>query len=154
MIALSRTALKAIAARCEGHKLVVTGHSLGATVAAYAATAVHTDGLLLSGASPSLSMATRSQIKLQWYARPWGLLPLERLLVNDYSMNVALAHSQIPRVVIFQGTEDVMTPLSDLRKPGAIPPGIELVIIPGGDHSTAMRIGLEQYLQLLLGMLR
>lgn len=154
VIALSRTALTAVATRCEGRKLVVAGISLGAMVAAYAAPAVHTDALLLTSASPSLSMATRAQIKLQWFARPWGLLPIERLLVDDYSINTALADSHIPRVVIFQGTKDTLTPLADLQKPGAIPPGIELVTVSGAEHGTAVHIGLDRYLQLLLGMLR
>ncbi len=139
--------------RCGPRRLVIVGRSLGAMVAAYAAAATKPAGLVLDSASPRFSLAIRARLTQRWYTRPLALLPIETLLVHDYSLREAFSGRSLVRGVIFQGTEDQQTPLRDLQQAGAIPPGMTLVAVTGAHHSNAYSVARKPYLEAILAML-
>jgi pimeloyl-ACP methyl ester carboxylesterase len=140
-------------ATCPGHRVVVYGRSLGSMVAAYAATKSHPIGLILESAAPSFSSAIRLRLNARWYLAPLALLPVSRLLPHNYSLAEALSRTLDVPAVVFQGTADSETPLTDLRVAG-VPSNLRLVVVPGGTHSTTDLLARDRIIQTTLSMLR
>ena len=151
--ALSRKALQEISVRCKPQKLVVLGRSFGAMAATYAARGLRPAGLLLEGASPRLSTSIRNRLRSRIFLRPLLWLPVEHLLVEDYTLARAIPEVGARQVRIFQGTADEATPIEDLRAPEALPEGVELISVVGGTHSNAFAVALPQYVDTILQML-
>ncbi|RLV58361.1 hypothetical protein D5018_17585 [Parashewanella curva] len=64
-------------------KIFFYGRSLGSMLATIVAIEISPDGLILEGASPSLSAAIRNHLNLKWYLKPYTFLPIESLLADD-----------------------------------------------------------------------
>ncbi|MEO6278648.1 MAG: alpha/beta fold hydrolase [Roseateles sp.] len=135
--------------RC-GPRYVVVGRSLGSMVAAYAVKNHRPAALLLEGASPSLAMAVRSALGRRLVQVP---MPLERLLIKNYSLRDALGAEQRFPVTIFQGTLDLQTPIADLTEPGAVPSWIEIVQVPDADHQGTWKAAMPQIADRITGAL-
>jgi len=140
-------------AACPGHQVVLYGRSLGSMVAAYAAARSHPTGLILESAAPSFSSAVRLRLKARWYLAPLALLPISKLLPHDYSLAEALSSTLGMPTVVFEGTADRDTPLAALRAAG-VPGNLQLVVVPGGAHSTTYLLAREEIIQAALSMLR
>lgn len=140
-------------AACPSHRVLLHGRSLGSMVAACAASRSHSTGVILESAAPSFSSAIRLRLKARWYLAPLGLLPVSRLLPHDYSLAEALSSTQDMPVVVFQGTADRETPLADLRADD-VPGNLQLVVVPGGAHSTTYFLARDRIIHTALSMLR
>ena len=88
--ALASRAVVAARRACPDQTVVLYGRSLGSMVAAYSAGKHHPAGLILEGAAPTLSSAIQLKLRSRWYLAPLALLPVSRLLANDYSLGEAL----------------------------------------------------------------
>ncbi|WP_245734830.1 alpha/beta hydrolase [Rhodanobacter glycinis] len=152
MVLATQTA-EAAQATCPGHRIVLYGRSLGSMVAAYAAAKTHPAGLILDSAARSFSSAIRLRLNARWYLAPLALLPVPRLLAHDYSLAEALSSMRDVPAVVFQGTADRETPLSDLRAAG-MPGNLKLVVVSGGTHSTTDLLARDRTMQTALTMLR
>jgi alpha-beta hydrolase superfamily lysophospholipase len=150
---LAAQAAASARAACPGHRVVLYGRSLGSMVAAYAAAKSHPVGLILESAAPSFSSAIRLRLNARWYLAPLALLPVSRLLAHDYSLAEALSGTRDIPAVVFQGTADGQTPLSDLRAAG-VPGSLRLAVVPGGTHSTTDLLARDRIVQTALAMLR
>jgi hypothetical protein len=82
------------------------------------------------------------------------LLPVQRLLVEDYDVGFALSDERVPRTVIFQGTDDKQTPLSDLLVPGMFPEKVKVIPIPGATHNNVFSLALSQYIETISDMFK
>lgn len=150
---LARGTTRALGQRCGRGRLVVVGRSMGAMVAAYAVSATKAAGLVLDSASPQFAVAIRTRLTQRWFTRPWLLLPIERLLPDDYSLREALSKAPLVRGVIFQGSDDRRTPLRDLQKPGSVPAQLSLIPIAGARHSNVYLVAHKTYVAAILAML-
>jgi pimeloyl-ACP methyl ester carboxylesterase len=151
---LSRLAVSEVETKCGNSNVVLLGRSLGSMVAAYASRDSHVAGLVLESTSPRLSTAIRREIHRRWYLRPVGLLPVEHLLTEDYSLGSALQASNVPKTVIFQGTDDEQTPMIDLTASDALPVGATMLPVAGATHSDVFSRALPRYLETIFDMLR
>ena len=150
--ALATQAVAAARSACPGHQIVVYGRSLGSMVAAYAAGQSHPAGLVLESAAPSLSSAIRLRLRERWYLAPLALLPLSRIIPHDFSLTEALSDTRRMPSIVFQGTADIVTPLPALRA-GGIPPGLQLVTVPGGGHSNTYVLAQDRIVRTVRCML-
>ena len=153
IIALAAQVVATAQARCPGHRVVVYGRSFGSMVAAYAAARSHPTGLIIESAAPSFSSAIRLRLNARWYLAPLTLLPVSRLLPHDYSLAEARSSPQGAPAVVFQGTADSETPLSDLRAAG-VPANLQLVVVSGGTHSTNYLLARDRIVEIALAMLQ
>jgi hypothetical protein len=135
LTSLISKAIQAISLTCPANYPIVYGRSLGATVAAFSVSNVNVSGLILEGASPSLSIAISNHLKSKWYLRPLALLPISMLLPNNYVLGEALNTLNDTPVVIFQGDSDIKTPLNQLQKSWNYHHNITLRVVKNSDHS-------------------
>lgn len=145
--------LAAAKAVCGEHRVVLYGRSLGSGVAAYSAAGQGSAGLMLEATAPSLASVIRMRLKKHWFLAPWAVLPMSTLLAGDYSLNEALAQTQLASVVDYQGMADDETPLSALRAA----PGLgklHVVEVFSGTHSTTYRLAEGQMVETARSMLR
>ena len=150
---LARLAVIEIRKDCGQANVVLVGRSLGSMVAAYASREGRVVGLLLESTSALYSSAIRAQLRLRWYLRPMTLLPIARLLPEDYSLRDALENSHVPETVIFQGTDDEQTPINDLTRSNALPHGVTLVPVRDATHSNVFSLALPRYIETIFDML-
>lgn len=153
IIALAAQVAALAQAICPGHRVVLYGRSLGSMVAAYAAASSHPTGLILESAAPLFSSAIRFRLNARWYLAPLTLLPVSRLLPHNYSLAEALSNTLGLPAVLFQGTADRETSLSDLCAAG-VPRNLRLVVVAGGAHSTTDLLARDRIIQTTLSMLR
>ncbi|WEN15201.1 alpha/beta fold hydrolase [Rhodanobacter sp. AS-Z3] len=152
LVALAAQVVAAAQAACPGHRVVVYGHSLGSMVAAYAEGRSHPTGLILESTAPSFSSAIRLRLSARWYLAPLTRLPVSRLIAHDYSLTEALSTTLDMPTVVFQGATDSQTPLAELQAAG-MPGNLQLVVVPGGTHSTTYLLARNRMLQATLSML-
>lgn len=138
---------------CHENSVVLLGVSLGATLAAYSSRDSNLAGLVLVATAPSLSAAIRVRLASKWYLMPLSLLPLSRILSHDYSLSEALLRAPAHGVVIFQGTEDQQTPISDLRDTLSLVEGLRIVRVLGGTHSTTFSMSQDAQISTITGLL-
>jgi pimeloyl-ACP methyl ester carboxylesterase len=148
---LAGAAIEQVARECSSPKLVIVGRSLGSMIAAYAAQRGHAAGLVLESTSPRFSTFLRTNLRARWYLWPLVLLPVQRLLKEDYSLNAALTGIHRP-VVIFQGTKDELTPISDLATE-SFPQNVKVISVENATHSNTFSLALPQYVATILDML-
>jgi hypothetical protein len=79
---------------------------------------------------------------------------VEHLLTEDYSLGSALQASNVPKTVIFQGTDDEQTPMIDLTASDALPVGVTMLPVAGATHSDVFSRALPRYLETIFDMLR
>jgi len=148
---LAGAAMEQVDRECPSPKLVLVGRSLGSMIAAYAAQRGHAAGLVLEATSQRFSTFLRTNLRARWYLLPLLLLPVQRLLQEDYSLNAALRDIHRP-VVVFQGTKDEVTPISDLATE-SFPPNVKVVSVENATHSNAFSLALPQYVTTISDML-
>jgi hypothetical protein len=146
-------AMHTIQQTCPAEKTVLVGRSLGAMLAAYTAKTYPASGLVLESTAPSLSVAVTRSLQAKWYLSPLAALPIATMLPHDYSLTEALSDTPNIPVVIFQGTVDTQTLITDLYKPNAIPVHIRVIPIQGGTHSDTYRQAMAAYVETILQML-
>jgi hypothetical protein len=145
-------ALTEVSKACTPSRVVFVGVSLGSVLATYASHSMKPAGLVLSSTAPSLSSAIRVRLRSHWFSVPLSWLPLSDLVPHDYSLAEGLGHWPDARVVIFQGTDDVQTPIELLQRPGVLPGDARLVSIPGGTHSTTFALSRHAQLSATLDL--
>lgn len=150
---IAREVVKEVDRRCGPGRYVLAGRSLGTLVALYCAASGHPAGMVLDGASPSLSTAIRRELQSRWYSVPLALLPIEHLVAHDYSIAEAQSLGPLPHTMIFQGTRDRRTPLHDLTDGIPLPRSIVVVPVEGAGHSDAYRAALPLYIEAVSSML-
>ncbi len=152
--ALARRAVQRAHESCPKHKVVLVGVSLGAMLAAYSARDPESAGLVLVAAAPSLSAAIRVRLLSKWYLAPLGVLPLSRLLPHDYSLAEGVGRASVRSVVVFQGSEDQQTPVSELNESFSQINGVRVVRVPGGTHSTTWHLSREAQISFITDLLQ
>src|SRR4030095_10242744 len=151
---LADLAVKQIVQECSSGGLVLVGRSLGSGVVAYTARSGDAVGVVLESTSPRLSSYILTAFRSHWYSWPLSLLPVQRLLVEDYDVGFALSDERVPRTVIFQGTEDTQTPLSHLLVPGMFPEKVKVISIPRATHNNVFSLALSQYIETISDMFK
>lgn len=121
-------------------------------MALYSARESKPAGLVLEGVAPSLSMALRAYMTSKWYLMPLVVLPIERLLAHDYSLEESMSWLEGVPVVIFQGTEDTTTPLEPLKAAVARVRGVDVRSVVGANHSNAYAVAHEEYISTVTTM--
>jgi pimeloyl-ACP methyl ester carboxylesterase len=149
---LAATAVSTVVATCGRNHTVVAGRSLGAMIAAYAAGAVSSAGLVMESASPSLSAGIRGALREHWFLRPLALLPIERIVKHDFSIAEALPAGL--HVAIFQGSADTRTPLADFASEAAGPDRLPIFEVSGGTHADTLQRAKAGMISAMLGMIR
>lgn len=114
-------------------KIVYYGRSLGAIVAAHVASKASPTGLILESVPVSLSQTIENKLKTKWYLCPLHLLPIKRLIPQDFAVEDLLKTASVENIVIYQGKIDSITPLPDL-KPIASRNNIDFVEVEQGTH--------------------
>ena len=135
LINLITDAIKEISLRCPPKKTIIYGRSLGATIAAYSAEKTKVSGVILESVSPSLSLAIKNHLNSKWYLRPLKILPINIILPKNYELVKPLSLLISMPVSIFQGTNDLETPLSQLQQSWVYSDNVSLHTIKTGVHS-------------------
>lgn len=139
---------------CIPTQSVFVGRSLGATVALAEAVRFSPRGVLLDGVSPDLSGVVHAWFQRHPLARGWNMLPVRRLLKDDFALTDIVAKLPATPVVIFQGTADRVTPFEPTRIWASAKPAIRFVPIRGGSHEDTYMLGRACYLESLGNLLR
>ncbi len=117
--------------------MVYVGHSIGATMAIFAAQNGAPKGVVVDGASPSMAHAVRASLRVRALTRLLTLAPLRRLLPVECDIRPPLqALASLP-VVIFQGTQDVVTPLADIEAACSSLANVTIIPVEGAGHDDA-----------------
>ena len=148
---LAGAAVEQIARDCPFPKIVLVGRSLGSMIAAYATERAHAAGLVLESTTPRFSTFVRTTLRTRWYLQPLLVLPVQQLLAEDYSLNSALKDVHRP-VVIFQGTDDEVTPIADFATE-SLPNTVKLISVENATHSNVYALALSQYVETIADML-
>lgn len=151
---LAVSARQFVEQQCTPERTVLVGRSLGSMIAAYASANSSIAGLLLESASPSLSSSLRHGLAARWWTQPLGLLPIERLLREDYSLRHAFPQESSFPISVIQGAGDTETPLSELLPRDALPAGTTLMTVEAGTHSNTYLIAPEAHVRAVLAMLK
>ncbi len=152
LLELISDAMDIILLECSPKNTIVYGRSLGATIAAYTTSKLKLSGLILEGASPSLSIAISNYVNSIWYLKPLGLLPIYRLLPNDYKLKKPLSLlTEIP-ISIFQGAYDKKTLLKQLQQEWGYGANVYLHIVKNGNHSTTYIQALDEIISVAKSM--
>jgi dienelactone hydrolase len=133
---------------CQPTNAVFVGRSLGSGVAIYAAERAQPKGILLDGVAPSLIVAVRAALDRHVLTRPWNLLPLS-LLVNDESLLPVIQSLKGIPIVVFQGTNDDVTPFEEARRALMDQDNVQFFPVQGGTHSHVYLNVKPQYLKKL-----
>ncbi|MEW6995210.1 hypothetical protein AADZ84_13195 [Colwelliaceae bacterium MEBiC 14330] len=92
-------------------------------------------GVILESAAPSLSVAINHYLTSKWYLNPLQALPIKALLVKDYALSEPLSLFINTPVSIFQGTDDIKTPLHQIQKDWNYGENVTLQEVKTGRHS-------------------
>jgi Serine aminopeptidase, S33 len=130
--------LQVVERQCPQSHTVFLGRSLGATVAAVAASRWHPNGLVLEGAGVSLAAAVRRELSQHWYFHALEVLPVESLIGTDYPLEDYLRRYGLTRTVMFEGERDDIAPVSDLQHLAHL--GVRLEVVPGATHTNTYQL--------------
>jgi pimeloyl-ACP methyl ester carboxylesterase len=133
---------------CQPSRAVFVGRSLGSGVAIYVAQQFRPKGILLDGVAPGLIVAIRAALQRHAVTRPWNLLPLSLLVKDESVLPVIQSLRGIP-IVIFQGTNDDVTPFEEARKALLDQDNVQFLPVPGATHSHVYLDAKPQYLSKL-----
>ncbi len=122
------------------------GRSLGSMLATIVASETPPNGLILEGASPSLSSAIRNRLNSKWYLKPYKLLPIEYLLDQDIKIKDYLTKLPQTHVVVFQGENDSITPIASMREV-LTPLQLDVVSVKKGDHKNTFILAQKDIIQ-------
>jgi pimeloyl-ACP methyl ester carboxylesterase len=145
------TALPTVRAEtsCDPADSVFVGRSLGATVAIHAAQSIRPKGLLLDGVAPSLTVAVKAEMRRHAATRPWAFLPVRSLVRDNFDLPPLLQTLRSIPVVIFQGTEDDVTPFAEIQAAVAGHDNVRFYAVPGGTHNHVYLAVMPEYLKAL-----
>jgi pimeloyl-ACP methyl ester carboxylesterase len=148
--ALSQDVARAITAisletSCQPINAVFIGRSLGSAVAIDAATRFRPKGLLLDGVAPTLTIAIQAAVQRRVVTRPWGGLPFRLVMGNDFSLLPAVASLAPTPIVIFQGTNDRVTPFIDAQEAFLKQNNVQFIAVPDATHDNAYLRSQPQY---------
>jgi alpha/beta superfamily hydrolase len=130
---------------CQPRTSVFVGRSLGANVAIYTAQRVRPKALLLEGVSPTLSIAIRAAVRRHIMTQPWGLLPIRWIVQDDFPL-APVIHSLSPTpIVIFQGTDDQVTPFAETQQAMLGLNNVEFIAVPHATHDHTYQVANLQY---------
>jgi len=135
LIRLITEAMSTISLNCPPEKTIIYGRSLGAAVAAYSVSKTKVSGVILESVAPSLSVAVNNYLSSKWYLSPLRALPVDLLLLKDYDLSEPLSLLMVTPVSIFQGTNDLQTPLSQLQQSWNYGDNVSLHVVKSGEHS-------------------
>ncbi|MGA8587227.1 MAG: alpha/beta hydrolase [Roseiarcus sp.] len=133
--------------------MVFVGHSLGASVAVLAARRCGSSRIVADGLSPSLVHAVRAHLAQNWLSAPLALLPIRSLLPAAFDLGPALRQMQDTPVLIFQGSNDRRTSLSDAL---AMARGCANVIVhrvDGAGHDDVIGLISDRYVEAIVAPL-
>lgn len=135
LIALINEAMIKVSSKCSPKSTIAYGRSLGATVAAFSIVKEKISGMILESVAPSLSLAVRNHLKSKWYLTPLTLLPISKLLPNEYKLSDSFSLLKGTPIAIFQGTRDIKTPLKQLERTWNYDGNVSLHRVENGLHS-------------------
>lgn len=130
------------------NRTVFVGRSLGATVALFSAPRYKPNALIVEGVAPTLKSAIQAAMRQSVLTRAWTMLPIDWLVGEDYSVLPLIEALNPTPIVIFQGTDDTVTPLADLHTLSGFK-NVELVSVEGATHSNAYLIGQSVFARKL-----
>ncbi len=139
---------------CQPTDSVFIGRSLGATVAVHAAQRTRPKGLLLDGVAPSLTVAVKAEMRRHAATRPWAFLPVRSLVGNDFELLPLLQALRPIPVVIFQGTEDHVTPFAEIQTAVAGHDNVRFYAVPAGTHNHVYLTVMPEYLKALSELMK
>jgi hypothetical protein len=138
---------------CQPGNAVFVGRSLGSAVALLEAQRVRPKGLLLDGVGPTLTSVIKAALRRHIPTWPWTLLPVQSLVKNNFQL-LPIIHSLRPTsIVIFQGTEDQVTPFAETQRTVAGQTNVQFFAIQGATHTNAYLLAMPQYSKKLLELL-
>jgi len=129
---------------CQPTNSVFIGHSLGASVAIHAAQQVRPKGILLDGVAPTLTIAIQAAFRRRASTQPWNLLPLGLLVKDDFLLPLIHSLRPIP-MVVFQGTNDRVTPFEDAQKALLDQENVQFFAVPDATHNDLYLQAQPQY---------
>jgi alpha-beta hydrolase superfamily lysophospholipase len=121
-------------------RTVFVGRSLGASVALFSAARYKPNALILEGVAPTLTSAIQAALRQSVFTHAWTVLPIHRLVGEDYALAPLIETLNPTPVVVVQGTQDSVTPLADLKELSGFK-NVELIAVEGAAHSNAYLIG-------------
>lgn len=140
--------------RCDMRNTIFVGRSFGASVAIIEAAAFHPHSVLVDGLSPDLPSAVRTWMRRRPITRMWQWLPLEHLLPSVGDVRKALDGWRDTPIVVFQGTDDRVTPFDDAKALMAGRPYVQFIPVEGAGHDTTYVVGKDAYRSVFISMLR
>lgn len=137
---------------CQPNNAVFVGRSLGASVAVYTAQGTQPKGILLDGVGLTLMDAIRAAIERHTLMRPWAFLPLGRLVQDDSLVPVIRSLRTMP-IVIFQGTNDQVTPFIETQTGLVHEDNVRFFAVNGATHSNAYLLSQGEYTRQLADLM-
>jgi acetyl esterase/lipase len=137
---------------CQPNNAVFVGRSLGASVAVYAAQDTQPKGILLDGVGLTLTDAIHAAIERHTLMRPWVLLPLTRVVQDESLVPVIRSLKAIP-IVIFQGTNDQVTPFMETQARLAHEDNVRFFAVNGAAHNNAYMLAQDAYTKQLADLM-
>lgn len=138
---------------CYPDNAVFAGRSQGATVAVYAAQAIRPKGLLLDGVGLTLTDAIRAAMQRHTLMRPWIVLPLRRLVGANFPIIPIIRSLRPIPVVIFQGTNDQVTPFGEVQAGLARENNVKFFAVNGAGHDDAYLRSQSEYTKQLVDLI-
>jgi len=125
--------------QCKITNAVFIGRSLGASIALQQAVLFKPKALLLDSVSTSLTRAIKHTLQ----SRPWtyllSLLPIELLITFELNTDNLLRNLRDTPIVIFQGSNDWLTPINELSTILKNKNNVTLHPVTKGTHATAYK---------------
>ena len=103
----------------------------------------------MDGVAPRLTIAIQAVFRRRAATRPWNLLPLSLLVKDDFLLPLIHSLRPIP-VVIFQGTNDRVTPFEDARKALLDQENVQFFAVPDATHNDVYLQAQPQYSKKLV----
>jgi hypothetical protein len=150
---LIETGLTRLESVCDARESVFIGRSLGSMVAVDQAVHWRPRGVVVDGISPSLADAIYTYMENHWYLRPACVLPIQKILRRHYVLGDALDELGSTKVIVFQGSSDVRTPLSLAKRAVAGRDNVRFVKVAGAAHSNSYLKAFSQYIGSVITLL-
>ena len=148
LLMLIGDAMSNILNTCSSERTIVYGRSLGAMVAMYAVNDNKVSGIILDSVAPSLSIAIDSYLNSRWYLKPLSILPITLLLPKNYQLNEPMLALKETPISVFQGDNDLQTPLQQLQQHWTYGDNVSLYIVKNGKHSDTYSQAINEILNV------
>lgn len=131
---------------CKSNKTIYVGRSLGASVALGTAEKITPKGMLLDSVGRSLASTIRIRLSNNIWTKPLNVLPVEKLLDFETSLDDALLQLKEVPITIFQGTNDSLTPLNNIASILSVYSNVRLIPVEGADHRNTHILAGAKYI--------